>query len=257
MPIKFTSRKNIFEQNPVLASHIYHWQRATYNPAHNLYEVGEKVVLNINDEDAVTLTAAQAEELNRDYEEYCAKLCDDFVSAPQEVPICDRLIAEWPCRDINVFIEKIGPQIQALGQSMNWRSLLVISDVKNPYLEQKNDFSPAKQARETLGEMGLSNDYHGGINLSDAAIAEFFSAIFWIVRCNACAPYILFSAPNSAIVGTLCKYGNIHFECYEGCKLNKFKNALTMAGFEIPDDGLCREHFSSSSAIDGRRLQID
>lgn len=257
MSVEYVSRKQVFKQNPVLARHIYEWQTNSYDPVENSYEAGEKVFLEIDDDEPAILTAKQAAELNKDYEDYCKKECDPFDPPPPEIGRGEFFIAELECQSFEEFIEKIGTRIEKVCHSMEWDRLLMISGSRIPYLAQENDYPPVERAKGKLISLGLEPEFTGALILQSPSVGEFFSQLFWIARCNAEAPYISFSAPGSAVVGTLCKYGNIHFDTYCEKENSRLLEAVKKNGFNVPDDGYCEEKFSETGALDGRRITVD
>lgn len=256
MGLEFTSRERIFETNPVLARHLSDWQEQTYDPDIDTFEPGEEVYLHIGDDKPVVLTKQQAEELNRETEENFSNLRDTFGPLPARMNSGGELYAELPYENIDIFVEELGSRIRGLFQSMGWECLLLISDVKNPYLAQNNDYPPVEQARSELIAMGIKPDFTGGVIMDLTSLQRFFSHIFWIVRCNAMAPYMLFSAPNSATVGTLCKYGNIHFEVYDETEKKRFLEALKNNQFTLAEDNMCCEKFSETGKMEGRKIDL-
>ncbi len=256
MSIERVSRTHIFTQTPVLARYLYDWQVACYNPNEDKFEAGEEVWLDLDDDATTKLSAKQADELNQEHAEFCAAMRDPFAASPPELSRPDCLIAELPTDDIGVFMAEIGTQTSALCQQMGWQTLFVLPYVRAPILSQDNDYRQALQATERLVELGLPRDYAGGLALDSADIAEVCAPLFWITRCNAAAPYIAFAAPGSAVVGTVCKYGNYHLDVYDKDEHARLSNALAQIGFEVPDDGLCEERFAETSAIEGRRLDL-
>lgn len=257
MSIEFVTRKNIFDRNTTLAWHIFDWQKHTYDPAELLVEAGDKMYLELSDEEPTILTEKQAETENRHAISYCETMRDPFETAPPQLKRYEIVIAELAVDELDVFMARIGSKLKALCDHMNWREIHIISDSRSAYLEQDNDYPPVKQAEKKLNGMGLEHGYSGGIILDSASIEAFFSHIFWVVRCNASAPYINFCAQGSRIAGVLCKYGNVHFEPY--CEREKalLLEAMAETGFEEAEDGLCEERFSEDGAMTGRKISLD
>lgn len=257
MSIKFFSRGEIFEQSALLARHIYDWQEASFNAQDNYVEAGEDVWLDIDDAAPTTLTAEQAAQFNASQDDYCQALRDEFAVAPAKLSSSRLIIAELSAASFETFVQMIGERLQRLFEAMGYEEIFVLSDSKTPYLEQENDFPDVKAAEEKLMALGLTRDFSGGIGLPPTSVPELFSALFWIARCNASAPYILFSGKGALSIGTLCKYGNIHFDVYDEAEQTRLETVLIESGFHIAEDGVCVEKFSETSAITGRRIQID
>ncbi len=254
--IDFVSRHYVFEQNPTLARVLYEFQKSSFGEEETLYEVGEQVYLELEDEEPTTLTAEQVQSLNKEYEDSCASMCDVFADEPERVVFSGQVIAELEAADFSQFCKQIGPQLENLCVAMAWERLLVLPFCKSAYLVQENDSPPLQVAETALLNLGIERDYCDGLVLEGEMISYFFSLIFWIVRCNASAPYICFAAPGSPLIGTLCKYGNIHFDCYGQEGYRQLLEGVNKTGFVVAEEGVCVERFSDTGAIEGRRLDL-
>lgn len=257
MPLKLVPRGQIFELNQTLAHYIYQWQLATFDPSIDRFEPGDEVWLETDDEQATVISEEKAEELNRDYEEYCISMRDDFDPVPQEKNYTGSIIAELPSQNFESFTTIVGTKFRDFAKEMGWNEFLVISDAKAEYLHQDNTFSPVQNAQTQLMNLGLTKEYSGGIIIDHETIEPFLTSIFWIVRCNAATPNISITAKDAPIIATLCKYGNFHFECYDKAEEKKLEEALLSTGFAIAEDGVCMEHFSDDGIIEGRRIPLE
>jgi len=257
MSVEFVTREIIFDRNSVLAWHIFDWQKFNYDPAEHFVEAGEEIYLELSDEKPTVLSEKLAEEVNRQAISYSESMRDIFEQVPPRLKKYEIVIAELPIDELEVFMAQIGIKLKALCDHMNWSQIHIISDSRSPYLLQDNAYPPVKLAEKKLNDMGLEHDFSGGIILESTSIQEFFSPIFWIVRCNASAPYINFCAEGSKTVGVLCKYGNVHFEPYCEREKKQLLAAMGDTGFEESEDGCCYERFSEDSAMEGRKISLD
>lgn len=228
-----------------------------YNPSHNLSFAGDEVYLKSDDENPTTLTQHQADQINREYSEHCLAVCDTFKEPPIQSAFYEGIIAELDTTSFNIFAENIGQNAYQLSLELGWESIIVISNTRVPYLQQKTPYEPVKEAINTLIDMGMSKSSTDALRLGPRTIASFFRVIFWIIRCNAAAPEISFSSKNSNIIGTLCKYGNIHFDCYNEAEAGLLRQALKAANFIVVADKICTEKFSDATAIEGRKLDLE
>lgn len=257
MSIEFVSRAQIFELSPTMARYIYDWQASTYVLEDYLVEAGEEVWLDLDDEAPTVLSQAQADEMNKESEEYCRSMCDVMPSPPPKLDYFNRLIAELPFDDWDQFMDQVGNKLGELCLAMGWEQLFFITDSKTAFLVQESDYQPCKEAEKKLIEMGLARDYSGGIILKATSLQSFIASAFWIERCNGSAPYMYFAPKGSSIVGAICKYGNFHFDCHDEGEQAQFEAALAQTGFDLAADGICMEKFSETSAIEGRSIDLD
>lgn len=253
MSIEFLSRETILKQNQIFARHIHNAQLAF---APDLFEPGEEVLLDDESDEATALTVEMADKLNREANDQWLQGCDPFDPQPPQIEESGTLVAELPCRTFDLFAETIGGKVEALCHALSWDILLVLPVSVTPYLTQENDFPPVKRATTALVDLGLEPNFSGGMGLQPSSAARVFGHLFWIVRCNASAPNVAFAAAGSSVVGTLCDYGNIHFDTYRATEKAQLAGALRDVGFNITRDGACEEKFSDESAVEGRKLVL-
>lgn len=254
--LELVSRKSAFEQFPYLAYHVLEWQKAVYNPSDSFLNEGEEVFLEVDDDVPTVLTKKQAEKLNVEYSAECLELCDDFVQPPSEFKFYKSIIGELETATFTDFTERIGKSLSNLSVELGWENIVLISNSRTPYLAQDNSYKPVKEAVRTLTKMGIRKTTSEAIKVSEETIEDLFAAIFWIVRCNASSPGICFSSASSKTVGTLCKYGNIHFDCYDRSEAIKIQQAFLIAGFKEAANGVCIEKYSDQNAISGREIVL-
>lgn len=252
--VELISRSLAFKQCPQLAKQIMDHQQVMFNPEEEVYAEGEAVYLELDDDQPTVLTKEKANELNSEHAEHCMSVCDEFEEIPPQSAWVERIIAELNAPTFESFVEDIGQSLVELSLALGWGELIAIGERKAPYLAQENSYKPVRKAVHRLLSMGIDRKTHDGIILRQSDCAEFFASMFWIVRCNASAPGICFSSPNSNIVGKLCKHRNIHFESYDQAESDILRTALRTAGFRELSNGVCAENFSSSEAIDGRSI---
>ncbi|MCB1493567.1 MAG: hypothetical protein KDJ77_17515 [Rhodobiaceae bacterium] len=255
MPLDLRPRPEVLADQPALAWHIRDWQSQAFDLDEHRYAAGEDVWLDIDADAPVTLTAAQAEELNRQTEAEFAELLDPDPGLPP-FERARFLVGELDAASMEAFTSAIGDAVLRLCAAMGWERLSVLPMVRASIIVQDNDFADADAATRTLADTGLTKDFSGAISGPAKDVAPLFGPLFWIARCNACAPYICFGAPGSATVGTLCQYANIHFDVYDTAEADALADALVASGFDVPDDGICGERFSETGAIEGRRLDL-
>lgn len=256
MSIKFVSRKDVFDSNTTLAWQVFDNQETYFNPSENLLSAGDSAYLDIDDDTPTILSPELAEKWNNDYIEYCNSMRDEFDPTPSKVDLYEQIIAELPQNSREGFFDIFGKKISLLFEHLNWAETSVVASSPIPYLVQKNDYPPVKTSTKNLKAIGISKSYSDGFVLTKPTTDTFFKNIFWITRCNASAPEILFSGAHSSIIGMLCQYGNIHFNCYNSDAKIQLTKALAEVGFIVAEDGYCRDSFSGTRITEERSLEI-
>jgi len=254
MSLRFVSRIDAFAGYPWLARQVLDWQRDALDPAADRYEPGDEVFMELDDEEATVLTAALAEQLNRERDTQLTALRDDFRGLLPEGKSTAFTIAEPPGATPEQSAEMAGPAFNALCRALGCDEVAIMPMTRTPILVQQNQHSAA--AHRTLEGLGLQPDFDGAMIGARDAIDPLVGALFRIARCDACAPYIVFGMKGPAIAGAFCKYINFHFDSYDERDGDRLLEALANCGFAVPEDGVCQERFSETGAIGGRRLDL-
>lgn len=257
MPFSLVPRAFVFEKCVQLGQHVRLHQQVMFDPESDYVVEGEEIFLEAGDTTPTRLTKEQAYQFNIAHAAYSRSMWDDIPDVSINGSFFEGIIAELKSPSFDIFIDNIGPKLMQLAEALSWEEIFVISDSKRPYLAQKNSYKDVKNATDKLLEMGLSRTTHEGVVLKEKSIRDFFSTIFWIVRCNATAPGICFSSPNSKTVGTLCKYGNIHFDCFDRAEAENLKNALKSVSFREAQNNICNNNFTGPGAITGREIIME
>lgn len=255
MSLRFVSRNDAFAGFPWLARHVMDWQSAALDPAADRYEPGDQVYMELDDEDATILTAAMADALNEEHDAQLAGLRDGFSGDLPEGKSVAFTVAEPPGATPEQSAAMAGPAFGALCKTLGSDEIAILPMTRTPILLQHNEHSVT--AHETLQGLGLKPDFDGAIVGPPDAITPLVESLFRIARCDASAPYIVFGLKGRAIAGAFCKYVNFHFDSYDEGDADRLLDALAGCGFAVPDDSMCRERFSQTGAIEGRRLDLN
>lgn len=256
MTLSFLTRHETFAAHPHLARHVRDWQAACLDPADHRFEAGEEVMMDLGDDAATVLTAEMAEQLTREAEADLAALRDTFVAPLPDDPVLPMIVAEPPGATVTECAGAAGAAFAALCAQMGWREIAIMPITRAPILAQRNDSPQPAAAEAALQAAGLARDHEGAIVGNPEAAAPLIGPLFWVARCNAGAPQILFNAAGSSVVGILCKYVNVHLEAYNAAERERLATALAASGFAEPPEGHCVERFADDGMIEGRRLDL-
>ena len=255
MSITFCSRAEALDLNPHLAAAVHAFQRSC-DPSDDPFEVGQEVYLELTDDEPVTLDAALCEKLNREtMEEYQAR-CDQFDAPPGKYKPDGFHIAFAYGGDIVELLENNAGAWLRLTEKMGWGPTAFVGCFVEPWLGQRNDYPPMLAAHNRLTELGLSDDYRGGIIADGKELQVLVRDLFAVARYNASAPYTYLAAQGADTIAMLCKYGNYHLETCGKPGVQKLEQALPKAGLEIEPDGMCHEPFGDDDLLEGRRLDL-
>lgn len=223
MGIRLISREETFEQYQALANYVISWQQLEYADFKMHLEPADL----------------------RHFE----KCLDDNIYSNPEIQYSGEHIFVINDGKLDSLISAIK---NLLGK-LNINELTFIPVYKEPWLKQKNNYDPVKNAIAYIKTIVVSKGYNGGIAVSNNDIEEMLTSVFWITRCNASVCGLYFASPKSNIVFGLCQYGGLHFYFYD-------KKVKEDFGTLLPDTGLievdnCTDVFGKFD-IAGRQLKV-
>jgi hypothetical protein len=137
---------------------------------------------------------------------------------------------------------------------MQFDWLVFLGDGTTAWLYQQNDYPAAVKARQYLVENKTGARFNGAFKVSVEQLPEFARHLFWLTRCNASLPWIHFSDGQQQVLGSICQYGNLHFNTRSEAADTLFKRALAKSSFiPLGEGAQCGESFSKKGAIKGRQ----
>jgi hypothetical protein len=256
MPLDFVDRETALRKNPYFAHAVLSFQATCHPEVDGLFEEGDEVLMDLDAEEAEILTAETADALNRES-------IADFEAMTDQMTLPDGIgkqvsfdVAAALAGNLQGAVARNGKAWVNLSEIMGWGDTIILPVFTRGLLEQDNDHPPMLRARERLIAMGLEPDFSGGIVASGDEAAALIADLFRVTRYNACAPYIFLAGEHAKTSSVLCKYINFHFDGYDDAETRKLVRAFRKAGLHHFKDGICREPFSSTGAIGGRRIQI-
>lgn len=244
------SRKEILEINPAFTKFILDLQ-LSYKP--EPFEIGEKVILELDDDEGTTLTKELAEKLNREQDDEFETNRDinPFPNSEELVFIENRLIISSK-DNTGEYLSDIANSIEKIRVELKETDLIVLGVQNTPWLYQENEYLPVKTALNYLKQR-IDSEFDGGFLLKEESLLEFIPHLFWLTRFNASLPYFYMSFPKSKTVITLCKYGVLHFEFYDKNEKLRILKILSDKGFKELDS--CGDPINFDQ-FDGRKIKI-
>jgi hypothetical protein len=140
-----------------------------------------------------------------------------------------------------------------LSKHLGITSLIFLGDTETPWLHQQNDYPRAKLATKYLSKKKVGRKFNGGFAIGAVELLQFIPHLFWLVRCNAALPIVHFMDKDQNFIGSICKYGNLHFFTLNKKFDNLLKEALKKSHFSISEDLKCSDQFSTTGRIKGRQ----
>ncbi|HEX7847196.1 MAG TPA: hypothetical protein VF476_15455 [Chitinophagaceae bacterium] len=150
--------------------------------------------------------------------------------------------------------KQLGRELAELTKALEFDSLLFLGDSDTAWLYQDSDYKPVSEALQFLKDKKINKKFNGALQVTPESLPIFITHLSWLSRCNAALPYFYFSNKEQTVLGTICQYGNIHFDTLNELVEMRFHSILPQTNFMLLGDKICSEQFSTSGAIKGRRI---
>jgi len=252
--IELLNRKEILGLNKTFASFIIDWQEQQFNPAlkHNKYNAG--VMYDLALSKPRHYSQEEVDQMNKErLKEYNQKK-DNVETISIQEKYAGTIIYKLPYAEINYYAQNLSKSIVTLCEELAWKSVIFLPVYPIPWLEQQNDYKPGKKALDYLKSVGTTDDFTGGFKVNGTDLEKLVKNLFWIFRCNASLPYCFFSGIENDFVGSICKYGNMHFHFYSRSEMIETRNTALDLGMTKIEQ--CFENFSKTGRIKGRWLDF-
>ena len=156
-------------------------------------------------------------------------------------------------KSIKSHAKNLATETVNLIEHLGIESLIFLGDTETPWLYQQNDYTPVKSALQYLSEKRVGRKFNGGFEIDINELRLFITHLFWLVRCNATFPIVHFMDKDQHFIGSICKYGNIHFFSLYKKDNDLLKEALKKSHFTILQEEKCSDQFSKTGRLKGRQ----
>jgi len=153
-------------------------------------------------------------------------------------------------------VNSLGIELTRLIRAFHADTLIFLGDTKTPWLYQSNDYKPVKEAQEYLTAKKIGKRFNGALQVDTVELLMFIKHLAWLTRCNAALPYFHFIDNGQNMIGSICKYGNLHLDTLNEQADKIFKSYIDSSKFDFGDKNSCYNRFGKTSAISGRQTII-
>jgi hypothetical protein len=153
-------------------------------------------------------------------------------------------------------IKQLGIQLSKLIESFQFEALIFLGDTELSWLNQNNEYKPAKEAQEYLQAHKIGKRFNGGLKIGRGELPSFVKHLGWLTRCNASLPYFHFVDADQNILGHICKYGNLHIDTLNLSADKQLTASIKKTNFKYLDSSNCYNQFGKTSRIPGRRIIV-
>ena len=238
--IRFLSRKEALGKNSNLASYVRDIQKKFYAP--DLFEPGENWL--DEEERLVEMNEEECAIRNKPILAKFESTIDSLDDLPELKRFTDESIITSEEQNEN-HVEIIASGLEKLNENLKWGGMLFIPEFPYSWLEFINskDENERKVADWFLNE-GVDKNFNGAIYASDEDLRAFIQLlVHFIARRVDSFPVCRFAGVNSDGIGSVCKYGNIHYLFYKDGEYTNFKNAIKDTHLEEIPFGACEYKF--------------
>jgi len=180
----------------------------------------------------------------------------DYVKDEEEFfypDIFKRYILTLPSKTFKGHVKALGIELTKLTVALHSDTLIFLGDTEIPWLYQDNDYKPVRVAQLYLADKKIGKRFNGALQLDTTELPTFTQHLAWLIRCNAALPYFHFTDQQQNIIGSICKYGNLHLNTLNEQSDTIFKSFVDISKFNYGDKNSCHNWFSKTNAIAGRQ----
>lgn len=165
--------------------------------------------------------------------------------------VCNRIL-HIDVNNIERYLEVFTERFEALLKNVGVEKVIVVLNAKCDWFYQKNNYKPVKEAMLQLRKIVGGKHYYGGFEVDTNFLRHMIKIIFWIGRCNASLPYIHIISEENKTSFMICKYGNLHAECYSLEMDKKISEISKKLEFEIIE----KEEEFLKNGLEGRKIIV-
>jgi hypothetical protein len=151
-------------------------------------------------------------------------------------------------------VNLIANQVTNVVKSFNFDSLIFLGDAQIAWRYQSNEFKPVKEALQFLIDNNVGKRFNGAIKVPIGILPTFVKHLSWLTRCNASLPSFYFTDIQQNLIGSICKYGNLHIDTLHNHIDNLFRDIIEKSNFQFLTGRSCYESYSKTGAIRHRQI---
>ena len=163
-------------------------------------------------------------------------------------------------KSLKGYTKLLASELSNLTKNLGLGSLIFLGDNKNYWMTKlslgRNDYRVLEYAKQYFLDNKVDKNFNGALEVDNEALITFVKHFFCLVRCDASLPYFHFMDAGQNLVGSICQYGNLHFDTLNQKIDDQFIKALIESKFVNVEDRKCYSSFSKTSAIKTRQTKL-
>jgi hypothetical protein len=177
----------------------------------------------------------------------------DLISFPD--PVRTEILEISAAHSADDRFAQLAAVLATLTQQVGAETLLFMGESETPWRYQSNPFKPAKAADAFLKSRKLSKTFSGGILLQRSELSQWVPYLLWLIASNASFPELYFIDPAQQLLGTFCRYGNLHLYLLQATADAPFNQWLQTEPVRLITDTGCSDHDDAIQS--GRQTIVD
>jgi hypothetical protein len=150
-------------------------------------------------------------------------------------------------------IRLLGTEVARLAAKLAMDELFFLGDTEIAWLYQENDYKPVREARAFFVSNKIGKRFNGALQVDTISLPSFIWNISWFIRCNGALPDIYFTGKGQDILGSVCKYGNLHIDLFNKEIAGLFRTLLPESRLMCLNGNCYCKGVGEGKAIRGRR----
>ena len=161
-----------------------------------------------------------------------------------------------PSKSYKGHVKLLGTQMVSLANHLAFDNYIFLGDTDIPWLRGLNTYEAFQGSLQYLVDNKIGKRFNGALQVGMTEIPTFIKHLALLVRTNGILPCVHFINPGQSIIGSICKYGNLHISTKNKTADKEFKQAIAKSLFTYLTDGRCYNKFSKSGAIKDRTIAV-
>ena len=148
-------------------------------------------------------------------------------------------------------LKNLGKELFSFCSGLKSNSFIFLGDEKLAWRFREGKYDNFKNGMKYFASENIMKTFSGGLVVGENDMVQFIKHLADLVAINGLIQYVHFTDEFQNIIGSICKYGDIHVSIMNKHSDILFKNAVSDTKFEFLDER-CYSQFE----IEGRRPTI-
>ena len=180
----------------------------------------------------------------------------DEIPAAATPPFQEMLILQLPAASLDELAASLPDAMERLLAALGGDAATFVHLSRRArWPTRRRSPSVLADAARRFRELGARGGFNGGIRAGRGSLAGVVAPLFWSTRMDGGYGEVYFALGGAPVVGSLCRYGNLHLEVYGRGAPEPVRKAVAPAGFEVLPH-MCEERFGAGGKIEGRRIRV-